>query len=57
MGHQINAKLSHKNVTYVKIPRLGSEISFLPIEELSTGRNAQDWIPLNFYQLCAKEKK
>ena len=35
----------------------GNEISFLPIQELSTGRNTWDWIPLNLFLLCANEKK
>ena len=35
----------------------GNEISFLPIQELSTGRNTWDWIPLNLFLLCANEKE
>ena len=41
----------------MKCPRLGNEISFLPIQELSTGRNTWDWIPLNLFLLHANEKK
>lgn len=28
-----------------------------PIQELSTGRNTWDWIPLNLFFVCANKKK
>lgn len=44
MRQQINTKLSYKNLTYVKLPRLGIKKTFLQI--VSTGNNTWDVIPL-----------